>query len=329
MMRRVRRLVLASFAVAATGLACARDTREASDSATGASADETLIVFNAGSLHLPLRRALDTLVAREHFVLAQEPAGSLETARKLTELDRIPDIVALADYEVFPNLLMPQQVTWYVRFARNRIVLAYTDRSRGARDIGAENWWEVITRPGVEVGRSDPNLDPAGYRTLLVWQLAERHYRQAGLAALLERNAGVRNVRPKEADLVGLLQAGQLDYAWEYESIARQHDLRYVRLPDAIDLGSPADSAIYATAMVRVTGRTRADTLEVRGQPIVYALSIPKAAPHPALAARVVRWLLSDEGRRVLRGHRLDVLDTPVVVGTGAPAALTDSLARR
>lgn len=287
------------------------------------------MVFNAGSLARPMRAAMDSFARRERVRVEQESAGSLETARKLTELGHVPDLVALADVEVFPQLLMPEHVTWYVRFARNRMVLAYTPRSRHVREINAENWWRILLRPGVEVGRSDPALDPNGYRTLLVLQLAEAHYRERGLAARLLSAMPPRNVRPKEADLVGLLQAGELDYIWSYQSIAQATGLAFVKLPDAIDLGSPADSAWYARAAVRVPGRTRADTVTFRGQPIGYGFAVPRSAPHPALAVRFAAFLLSPEGRRVLRGARLDALEQPVLIGTGAPRSVAAAAGNR
>ena len=302
-------------------MACASPGDRAADTAA-VSDPRTLTVYNAGSLARPLRAALDTFAAREGLVAQQENAGSLETARKLTELGKIPDVVALADHEVFPRLLVPAHTRWYARFARNRMVIAFTERSRGAAEIGTDDWHRVLQRPGISVGRADPNLDPNGYRTLLVWQLAERHYRQPGLAARLAESSPPRNVRPKEADLVALVQAGELDYAWSYESIAQAAGLRYVTLPSAVDLSDPADSALYAQASVRVTGRTPADTIELRGSPIVYALSIPERAPNRAAAERFVAWLFSEEGRRVLRAQRLDVLERPAIVGAGAPAAV-------
>jgi molybdate/tungstate transport system substrate-binding protein len=285
--------------------------------------DRRLVVFNAGSLAIPLRAALDSFAAREGATVEQENAGSLETARKLTELGKIPDLVGVADYEVIPLLLIPDHTTWYAKFARNRMVLAYTDRSRGAAEINGDNWWQIVTRPDVQVGRADPSLDPNGYRTLLVWQLAERHYKQPGLAERMLATAPPRNVRPKEADLVGLLEAGEFDYIWSYESIAKGVGLRYVVLPQAIDLSSPADSATYAVASARVAGKTPRDSITMRGQPIVYAFTVPTKAPHPAMAAKFAAYLASADGRRVLRGAQLDVLDPYVVVGTGAPAALT------
>ena len=304
-------------AVVACGTGGGGDGRAAAGDSLGR--DRTIVVYNAGSLALPLRTALDSFAAREAVTVEQENAGSLETARKLTELGKIPDLVAVADYEVIPLLLIPQHATWYAKFAHNRMVIAYQDRSHGASEIDTGNWWRVVTRPDVQVGRADPSLDPNGYRTLLVWQLAEQFYKQPGLGARLLATAPDRNVRPKEADLVGLLQAGEFDYIWSYESIAQGAGLRYVTLPAQIDLSSPADSAAYATASTRVAGKTPRDSVTMRGQPIVYAFTVPTRAPHPAVAAKFVAYLASDDGKRVLRSAKLDVLDRYEVVGTGAP----------
>jgi molybdate/tungstate transport system substrate-binding protein len=289
---------------------------------------ERIVVFNAGSLAIPIRAALDSFAAREHVTIAQENAGSLETARKLTELGHVPDVIALADYEVFPQYLMPAQVDWYLDFARNRMVLAYTPRSRFASEITPENWWKIVQRPGVQVGRSDPNMDPNGYRTLLTMQLAEKYYEAPGLYETLLAHAPESNMRPKEADLVGLVQAGEMDYIWSYESLATAAGLKFVQLPAAIDLSSPADSARYATVQVRVRGKTPADSVTFRGQPIVYALSIPKKAPHPELAERFVAYLVSGEGASIMRATGLDVLDAPIAVGSGVPVTVADAAER-
>ena len=283
------------------------------------SKDGPLIVFNAGSLARPLRSALNSFSATSGVSVAQENSGSIEAARKLTELHKIPDVLGVSDYEVIPNLLMPEYATWYVGFARNRMVLAYTDHSKGARDDATGAWWEILLRPGVEVGRAEPSLDPNGYRTLLTLQLAERFYRQPGLAVRLLANAPARNVRPKESELVALLEAGTLDYIWSYESIARGAKIRYLKLPSEIDLGSPDDSATYAAVSVRIAVKTPRDSLVVKGQPILYALTIPRATLHPELAERFDAFLLSAKGRRILRAADLDALDRPTVVGTGVP----------
>lgn len=322
---RRRALPPAGAALALAVAACGGGRQSSADSAgAGAAGRDTIVVYNAGSLARPLRAALDSFAATRPrpLIAQQENAGSLETARKLTDLHKIPDVIALADHEVFPQLLMPDQTTWYVEFARNRMVIAYTPESKDAARITAQNWWQVLQQRGVETGRANPALDPNGYRTLLVLQLAEKYYRQPGLYRRLLAHMPQRDVRPKESDLVGLLQAGELDYIWSYESIAQAANLRYVQLPPQIDLSDPADSALYASVSVRVPGKTPKDTVEFRGSPIVYGLSIPKAAPHDTTAREFVAWLLSDAGRRVLRSARLDPLDPPVMVGTGADLSI-------
>ncbi len=280
---------------------------------------QTLVVFNAGSLARPLRAALDSFARRERVTVEQESAGSLETARKLTELHKVPDVIALADHEVFAQLLMPRYVTWYYQFARNRMVIAYAPTSKFAAEITAANWTEVLLRDGVETGRADPNLDPNGYRTLLVWQLAERWYKAPGLARRLRDAIPSRNVRPDEAALVALLQAGELDYIWSYESIAQAAGLPYLRLPPEIDLGDPAQKARYAEVSVKVAGRTPRDSVVFQGEPILYGIAVPNGAPHRALGDRFVQWLLSPEGRRTLRAAKLDALDSPTFVKKTKP----------
>ena len=145
-----------------------------------------IVVYNAGSLAQPFRDLLAAFVRLHPGVRPmQESSGSLEAARKLTELGKIPDVIGVADYNVIVKLLMPKYSSWYLTFASNAMVLAYTDRSTGAGDINAENWWRILLRPEVRWGHSDPRLDPNGYRAEMVFQLAEGHYRQPGLGKRL------------------------------------------------------------------------------------------------------------------------------------------------
>jgi molybdate/tungstate transport system substrate-binding protein len=279
-----------------------------------------LVVFNAGSLAQPFRELLRAFRAKHPEVVpAQENSGSLEAARKLSELDKIPDVLAVADYAIIPTLLVPRYATWHALFARSEMVLAYTDGATGSRDIDGTNWWQVLLRPGVRTGHSDPALDPAGYRALMVYQLAERHYRQPGLAARLRAAVPARYVRAKSADLVALLQAGELDYAWEYEAVARQRGLRFVHLPREVNLGDPTLAGWYRHAAVRVPAGQRTDSVEFRGEPIVYALTIPVEASHPAAAAAFVRFMVSGEGQEIMRANGFVPLARAQVAGPGKP----------
>jgi molybdate/tungstate transport system substrate-binding protein len=277
-----------------------------------------LVVFNAGSLAHPVRELLTAFQRRYPAVRAvHESSGSLEAARKLTELGKIPDVIAVADYGVIEKLLIPRFATWHATFASNAMVLAYTDRSLAAKEVGPENWWQILLRPGVRSGHSNPALDPNGYRTLMVFQLAETHYREPGLARRLTAGVPARHIRPKEADLTALLQAGELDYAWSYRSLAQTAGLRWVELPREINLSDPALASRYSTAAVRLPGAAMrgADSVEFRGEPIAYALTIPSGAPHRATAEAFARFVFGSEGQEILRRSGFMLLPAPRLAG--------------
>lgn len=283
-----------------------------------------LIVYNAGSLGRPFRDVLKAFVADHPGVgPAQENSGSLEAARKLTELGKIPDILGVADYAVIPKLLIPKFASWYATFAKNSMVLVYTDESTAAREITPRNWYQILLRPGIRTGRADPALDPNGYRTLMVFQLAERQYGQPGLAAKLLQATPDRYVRPKEADLTALVQAGELDYSFSYLSIAKATGLKYVELPPEVGLGDPSLGEWYSQARVKLPGASRAgaDSVEFRGEPIVYAFTIPTGAPHREVAEAFARFLLSGRGRAILEQAGLVPLARPLFGGPGQPPA--------
>ena len=275
----------------------------------------TVRLFNAASIARPLRLLADSFTARTAITVEQESQASLELARKLTEFNDIPDVIALADYTVFPKLLAPQWVDRWWIFARNRLVIGYADKSRHQSELARDGWRRVLTQPDVEVGRADPNTDPSGYRTLMAFQLAELHYGERGLAARLLAAAPARNVRPREADQVAMLQAGALDYIWTYENLARSSGLKFATLPSSVDLGTPADSLVYAKVSVRIVGKRRGDSVTVKGEPILYAVAIPVAAANAGAARKFVQFMLSAEGQQILRRASLDALTSPILSG--------------
>jgi molybdate/tungstate transport system substrate-binding protein len=284
----------------------------------------TLIAFHAGSLTVPidaLTRAFQTKYPDVTF--ETEAAGSRTTARKISELGREADLVMSADYTVIDNLLIPDFADWNIRFARNSMVIAYTERSQYAGEINGDNWHEIITREGVVYGHSDPNADPCGYRTLLVWQLAEKHYSVPGLDAALEEHCPPENVRSKETDLIALLESGDMDYAFEYRSIAVQHGLKFIELPDEINLSMVEHADFYSQATVEVSGKEPGTTITQVGKPIVYGVTIPKNAPSPDLALEFVKFLIGPEGQTIMEEQGQPPIVPPVTGDRDAlPAAL-------
>lgn len=285
-------------------------------------AADTLLIYVAASLTRPLQPVLDTFTARTGIVIQRESGATLEQVRKITDLRRIPDLLLSADADVIPRLLVPTYATWYAEFARNRIVVAYTPKSKHAAEITAANWTRILQASDVEIGRTNPDIAPVGYRTLLMFQLAEGYYKSPGLAASLLASAPQRNIRPNAADLAVLLAAGELDYIYDYQSVAESNGFKFIALPDAIDLGNAARAADYAKVSVDVGGQTPGSRLHVQGEPILYELTVPLAAPHPSAATRFLAYLTSAPVIAELRAAHVDMLEHPIVVGTGAPTEL-------
>jgi len=269
----------------------------------GCSVRTTLTIYHAGSLTIPFDE-----VTKEFNKLYPDikvetgVAGSVIAIRKVTELGKKAGIIASADYILIPEMMFPEYADWYITFACNRMVIAYTDNSLFGDEINEDNWYEVLQRHGVNYGRSDPNQDPCGYRTLMVWQLAQDYYNAPGLYDKLYGAAG-ELIRPKEVDLIALLESGDLDYAFNYLSVARQHKLNFVELPAEIDLSSQEFGDYYSKAKVEIAGKKPGETITKTGKPIVYGVTIPKNAPHPELAVAWIDFLLSSDGMAILEAN--------------------------
>ena len=260
-------------------------------------AKDKVVIFHAGSLAVPMQK-MEQAFEKEHpdIDVQREVGGSTKMARMISEVGKPADIMASADYKVINNNLIPDHAVWNVRFASNELVLAYTDQSRYASEVGPDNWYEILQREDVEWGHSDPNLDPCGYRALMVLQLAEKYRGIDGLYDDLLANRPKKNVRPKSVELVNLLKSGHMDYAWEYRSVAVQHDLQYVSLNDHVNLGNYQFDDFYHQAAVEVTGKEPGTTITKHGKSITYGVTMTRDAKHPESATLFLQYMLDPEG---------------------------------
>jgi len=256
-----------------------------------------LIMFHAGSLSVPLAAMEKVFEAKYPGVdLQREASGSQKCARKITDVGKPCDIMASADYKVIDKLLIPGFAGWNIRFATNQLVLCYTDKSTYADTINADNWYKILQKKGVVWGHSDPNLDPCGYRSLMVMQLAEKALNEPGLYKKLLANRPKENIRPKSVELISLLQTGNMDYAWEYLSVAVQHGLKYIVLPDEINLGNYKYDNVYQQAFVKVTGKKPGTHMIIKGKSCTYGVTLIKEAPNREAAIAFLEYMLAPEG---------------------------------
>lgn len=172
---------------------------------------------------------------------------------------------------------------WYATFATAPLVIGYDPNGKFANDIRTKPWQQVITESGFRMGSTDPKLDPKG-------KLAAQALQMANLPA------GAVQVFPEE-DLVGRLQAGQLDAGFFYSSEAAE-----VGIP-TVGLGG---SKLKAT----------------------YTVSVLNNAPNATGGQGFVEFLFSPDGVALLKKHGLR-LQPVTVTGdrTSVPSDLDRALA--
>ena len=254
-----------------------------------------LIIFHAGSLSVPMKEITDSFKKENPDVnIMMEAAGSVECARKITDLKKPCDVMASADYKVIDKLLIPDFADWNIKFASNEMAIVFTEKSKRSSEINKDNWYKIMLDKKVQIGRADPNSDPCGYRAVLVTKLAENYYKQKGLAnQLLAKNKD--NMRPKETDLLALLESGNVDYIFLYRSVAEQHKLKFIILPDSVNLKKPELSELYNTVSVEINGKKPGEKITQKGEPMIYGITIPKNSPNKNIALAFVKFLLEKE----------------------------------
>jgi molybdate/tungstate transport system substrate-binding protein len=272
-----------------------------------------ITVFHAGSLSRPLQQIAKAFEAKNPGVtVILEGSGARVVARKVIEQHRSCDIVASADYTIIDDFLKPEYARFNIRIARNRLVLSFSEKSQYADQIHEDNWFEILLKPGVQYGHTDPELDPGGYRARLCWQLAEKYYQQSGLNDRLIANLLPSNVLTDGAIIRSRITGGELDYFFGYESTARQNGYRFINLPDAINFSSDEYAAYYQQAEVQLAGKRPGTSMRVTGQPIIYGITLVETAPNREQAIQFLEFLL-DKGMPFLENSGLIPISPPTI----------------
>lgn len=307
-----------------------------------------LKIIIAGSLMIPFD-ALEKAYEAEHpdIDIQIEAHGSIQAIRLVSEVHMLEDVVLSADAALIPTLMYQTPVpetnkpyaNWYIKFATNRIGLAYTPKSKYANEINIDNWFKVIARSDVKMGLADPRFDAIGYRGLMVLQLAKAAYKkptvledvilgQFKTPITMEPENGRAVIRVPEiletkpnsnivirgasVQLIALLQSGDLDYAFEYESVIQQHKLNIVKLPDTINLGSEQYTKQYGQVQVRLDFKRFASVKpEFNGEVIGYGLTIPSNAQQPQQAEEFIKFLLGSKGQAVMQANYHPLITPP------------------
>jgi molybdate/tungstate transport system substrate-binding protein len=252
--------------------------------------DNTVNVLYAGSLVNLMERSVGPAFEKSTGLQFRGyAAGSNKIANEIKGKLRRGDVFISASPKVNQSLMGADNgdhVTWYVNFAQSPLMIGYNPKSKFAADFKHKRWDEVLQEPGIRIGRTDPKLDPKGAFTVEMMTKAAELYHQPDL---VQKTLGAPDnpdqVLPEET-LVGRLQSGQLDAGFFYST--ETSDLKIPAIQPAPELHAQAS----------------------------YTLTILSDAPNNAGAVRFVNFLLSAEGRELLKQHGVDVIK-PAISGNG------------
>ena len=253
-------------------------------------APASVSVAYAGSLVTVMERQVaGALLAREHIAFAGEAKGSKALANLIGAGLRNPDVFISADPALLDKLRTgsPRRLSRYVVFGSARMLLGFSPRSPHAATFeaaasGRASLMNLLRDPTLKIGRTDPQLDPKGARTLRVLRLLARHFHSPGAAAGF---AAAESIYPEE-DLLVRVESGELDGAFFYSTETSGKGLRVLELPSDANLSTQ----------------------------IAYGAAILLDAPHPAAAQRFMTFILHGEGRSILKRAGLRYFSTPRVV---------------
>lgn len=234
----------------------------------------TVSVLYAGSLVATMEGPIASALRGAYGIrFAGEGKGSRALANLISAGLRTPDVFISADPSLVTKLAADHLVRSSSVFGSARMVIAYSEKSpRRAlfeqAAAGKRSILDVLADPSVRVGRTDPQLDPKGQRTMTVLRLLGKHDRDPAKATAVERKA---ETFPEE-DLAVRVESGEVDAGFFYSTEIPGRDLRTVELPDGVNLSHG----------------------------IAYALAIMNDAPHPQDARTFARFILSGPGKAIM-----------------------------
>ncbi len=301
------------------------------DDSKATAAESQVSVLYAGSLGNLMENDLGPAFSHATgYKYMGEAKGSVLSANLIKEKLRTPDVFISADPKVNQRLMGNENgdlVRWYATIFGNEMVLGYNPNSRFAAELkqvvtNDTRLYEILQEKGFRLGRGDPELEPKGYRTLFLFDLAERRYQRPGLAQQILSNAGHPTLIFPEEQLVARLEAGQLDAGIFYRNEVAEHSLPFIRFPRELNLSDPDLDPYYGTATyVSPKG------IKYIGSAIVYSVTIPETSKNREGAIALVSFLLSGESRKIVEKHALRLIQ-PVFSGEidAAPPTLQTAL---
>jgi molybdate/tungstate transport system substrate-binding protein len=283
-----------------------------------------LRVCHAGSL-LAAFTQLEGEFKKQHpgVTVVDTSGGSVDLVRRFAAGRLECDVIAPADHLVIDTMLKPSRLVDYtIVFATGRMVLAYTatDTKASALPVtGSFNppasvpqvgpgWHEVLTAPGVRINGAHPFMDPGGYRSHMIFELAQSHYKVPGLYNSLLQHYQVNVADPSAAAPAPVL-GKDFNFQFTYEHTAaaaaqRDSAYRYAMLPAEIDLSSSRQDLYPNGVTIPGLGIQGSQaTVTIPASQVAWGVTIPNNSRNRDNAIAFLESLLGASGRAALTSN--------------------------
>lgn len=312
---------------------------------------EVVTIYAADSLAQQLNATAKQFESQHPNVDVQiHYGGSSAMINQVTSLNKSADIVVSADYGLIDKNMMPKYTSFNLKYASNDMVIAYTNKSKNSTQINATNWYQILGDSNVKFGFSDPNSDPAGYRAVMMMQLADNYYNESSIFSnLVANNTAITSeqngtgyvvsapsninptskvmIRSDAAQLMPSLESGDIDYVITYKNIAEQQKssgVEYMELPGELSLSNTSYEPQLKQIKLKQFSDNANKTKNVTLTPIVYGVTVLNNAPQRQLAIDFVQLLLSPTGVQITQNSFQDPISPAIATNnsTNIPSEL-------
>ena len=272
-------------------------------------AEPVLSVAYAGSMGALMDKALGPAIAKQDKVQYQgQGAGAFGLAHLIAAKQINPDVFVSITPGPIEVLQKAGLIDTAVPVASTQMVIAYSDKSKFAADFkaaaaGKMPWYEVLEKPGLHFGRTDPKTDPQGRNIVFTMLLAQEFYKQPGLADKILGKVENEQQIFTEPSLLSRLESGQLDATSGYLSAVISHKLPYIKLPGEINLSDPAMIEKWYSKVHFDIKLPNAKTDTLSTQPLVFYAAVLKNAPNPKAGAAFVKLMTSAGGQAMFKQY--------------------------
>ncbi len=310
----------------------------------------------ASQIHTPSFNAIAASLYAPFLKKAMEEAGvqgsvtamgSVAAAQRILLSPKQYSFFLSIDPAVIEDILYPKGISsWYIAIASDQMVIAVSPQyvkyvsslNQSLYQAEIENntalekkylseILDIVLSGNATVGTSNPNTDPEGYRALMMLQLSGLWTKDnityyVSKLEYLNETGKLYEVTAGSA-LFAYLESGTVAYDIAiYKSSAIAQKLPYIPLPPEVNLGSSSFSSFYQNASVTIISNGQKVTL--RGAPIYLCFTIPKGSQDEEQGAVLALFILSPEGKDLLKSFGVEPLSEPLFFGniSDVPAPL-------